>query len=79
MAKKQNVAKKARVVPENILKKQARDAKLNKSRKEQKDKAKVERASARKLAYSNAEKYFKEYTDADNALIQSKRAAKAKG
>jgi len=44
MVKKQKVEKKARVVPENILKKQARDAKLLKSRKEQKDKAKVERA-----------------------------------
>lgn len=69
----------ARVVPENILKKQARDAKLVKSRKEQREKAKKDRASARKLAYDNAEKYFKEYTDADNALIQAKRDAKAKG
>jgi hypothetical protein len=59
----------ARVVPENILKKQARDAKLLKSRKEFRDKAKKERAEARKLAYNNAEKYFKEYTESDARII----------
>ena len=50
----------ARVVPENILKKQARDAKLLKALKESRDKAKADRAAARKLAAENAEKYFNE-------------------
>lgn len=48
-----------RVVPENILKKQARDAKLLKALKDQRAKSKTDRAAARKVAYANAEKYFK--------------------
>lgn len=69
----------ARVVPENILKKQARDAKLLKALKESREKAKKDRAAARKTAYANAEKYFKEYQAADDALVAAKRDAKAKG
>jgi len=51
----------ARVVPENIQKKQARDAKLLKELKEKREKAKTERAEKRKLVLKNAEKYYKEY------------------
>jgi large subunit ribosomal protein L7e len=67
-----------RVVPENILKKQARDAKLLKALKESREKAKKERAEARKAALANAEKYHKEYTAHDEAIIKAKRDARAK-
>ena len=69
----------ARVVPENILKKQARDAKLLKALKESREKAKKDRVASRKAAFTNAEKYFKEYQEADAALVKAKRDAKAKG
>ena len=69
----------ARVVPENILKKQARDAKLAAALKDSRVKAKADRATARKAALANAEKYDKEYTAADAALIKNKRDAKAAG
>lgn len=68
-----------RVVPENILKKQARDAKLLKALKDSRAKAKTDRAAARKVAYANAEKYFNEYAKEDAKLVADKRAAKAKG
>ena len=42
-------------------------------------KAKTTRAAARKVAMANAEKYFKEYQAADEALVKAKRDAKAKG
>merc|ERR1712023_191818 len=70
---------KGRVVPENILKKQARDAKVLKALADSRAAAKKERVAARKLAADNAEKYHKEYTAADEALIKAKRDAKAKG
>merc|ERR1719197_789478 len=73
------MAKKARVIPENILKKQARDAKLLKARKEKRDADKKDRSAARKTAYANAEKYFKEYTAADAALVKARRDAKKAG
>ena len=69
----------ARVVPENILKKQARDAKVLKALKDSRAAAKKDRAAARKVAAENAEKYHNEYTAADAALIKAKRDAKAKG
>jgi len=70
---------KGRVVPENILKKQARDAKVLKALADSRAAAKKDRVASRKLAGENAEKYFKEYTAADAALIKSKRDAKAAG
>lgn len=69
----------ARVVPENILKKQARDAKLLAALKKTRADAKVARAAARKEAEANAQKYFNEYQAADDALIKNKRDAKAAG
>ena len=66
-------------VPENILKKQARDAKVLKALVEARAKAKKDRAAARKVAAENAEKYHKEYTAADAALVKAKRDAKAAG
>ena len=69
----------ARAIPENIQKKQARDAKLLANRKAARDAAKKERAAQRQAAAANAEKYAKEYAAADKAVIESKRAAKAAG
>ena len=69
----------ARVVPENILKKQARDAKLLKALKQSREAAKKARAESRKAAYANAEKYHKEYQAADEAVVAARRQAKASG
>ena len=69
----------ARVIPENILKKQARDAKTLKALKDARDKAKADRKVARALAKTNAEKYFNEYQATDSALVKAKRDAKANG
>jgi large subunit ribosomal protein L7e len=69
----------AKYVPENILKKQARDAKVLKALADSRAKAKKDRTAARKVATDNAEKYYKEYTAADAALVKAKRDAKAAG
>ena len=50
-----------------------------KALKDSRAKAKKDRAAARKLASDNAEKYYKEYTAADAALVKAKRDAKAAG
>lgn len=67
------------MVPENIQKKQARDAKLLAALKQKRENAKKERAEKRKAAAANAEKYAKEYAAEDKALIDAKRKAKAEG
>merc|ERR1712160_41208 len=54
-------------------------AKLLKALKESRAAAKKDRAAARTAASENAEKYYKEYTAADAALVKAKRDAKAKG
>ena len=69
----------ARTVPENILKKQARDAKLLKALADQRAAEKKARAASRKAAAANATKYAKEYADADRAVINAKREAKKAG
>ena len=78
-AKKAAAGGGSKYVPENILKKQARDAKVLKALADSRAAAKKERAAARKVAAENAEKYHKEYTAADEALVKAKRDAKAKG
>ena len=69
----------AKTVPENILKKQARDAKLLAFNKAKRDQAKKDRATARKAATANAKKYAEEYAAADKAEIDAKRKAKSEG
>jgi len=69
----------ARVVPENILKKQARDQKIANAVKDRRAADKVARVASRKAAFSSAEKYFHEYTAADQAIVDAKRTAKAEG
>jgi len=78
-AKKAAGSKGGKVVPENILKKQARDAKILKALVDSRAAAKKDRVASRKLAAQNAEKYYNEYTAADAALVKAKRDAKAAG
>lgn len=66
-------------VPENILKKQQRDAKFLKQLADKRAADKTARAAARKAAADNAVKYAKEYADADKAIVDAKRAAKKAG
>lgn len=68
-----------RVVPENVQKKQARDAKLLKDLKVRRDKEKKERADKRKTLAANAEKYYKEYQNQQSSLVDAKRKAKNAG
>ena len=69
----------AKTVPESILKKQQRDAKLLKHLADQRAAAKKARAEARKAAAANAVKYAAEYAKADKDVIDAKRAAKKAG
>lgn len=69
----------ARVVPENITKKHARDAKLLAHNKAAREAAKKERAAKRATAAANAQKYAAEYAAADKATVDAKRAAKKAG
>ena len=69
----------ARVVPENILKKQARDTKLAAALKDRRAKEKTARKASRTLAKDNAKKYFAEYNKMDAELIASRRDAKKAG
>jgi len=65
------------VIPENIRKKQARDAKLLKERQDKRAKDKAERVGKRKQFLASAEKYHREYLDTERSLIDAKRQAKA--
>jgi large subunit ribosomal protein L7e len=67
------------VIPENVQKKGARDAKLAEARKNDLAQAKKERAEKRKVYAANAEKYAKEYKETEKNLVDAKRAAKADG
>ena len=69
----------AKSVPENILKKQARDAKLLAFHKAKREAAKKDRVAKRKTATEHAKKYAEEYEAADKAEIEAKRSAKAAG
>ena len=68
-----------RVIPENILKKQRRDAALLKARQDRRAAEKTARATTRKQHYSLAERYFNENQAADAALVKARRDAKAAG
>jgi large subunit ribosomal protein L7e len=68
-----------RIVPENITKKAARDAKLAKATVDARAAAKAARVTSRAAAAANAVKYANEYAAEDQALIDSKRAAKKAG
>lgn len=67
------------MVPENITKKAARDAKLAAARVAARAAAKAARVAARTAAAANAVKYAAEYAKEDQDLIDNKRAAKKAG
>jgi large subunit ribosomal protein L7e len=67
------------VVPENIQKKQARDAKVLKQLADKRAAQKKERIEKRKVYLANAEKYHHEVQDRERSLIDEKRKAKAAG
>ena len=69
----------SRVVPENVQKKQARDAKLLKELKDRRAKEKQDRTEKRKKLLANAEKYHNEYHAEERNTIESLRKAKAAG
>jgi large subunit ribosomal protein L7e len=68
-----------RIVPENITKKAASDAKIAKATVDARAAAKAARVTSRAAAAANAVKYANEYAAEDQALIDSKRAAKKAG
>lgn len=64
----------ARVVPENIVKKQARDAKVLAAAVKKRTDEKKHRAEARKSAADRATKYAAEYAKEDADKIANRRA-----
>ena len=68
-----------RFISEQIKKVQARASKALASLTESRKSAKAQRADKRKAHTAVAEKYHKEYLDAERKTIEAKRTAKAKG
>ena len=66
-------------MPENFVKKAARDAKILKDIVEARKARKADVAAKRKVAAANAAKYAAEYAAADASLIKSRRDAKKAG
>merc|ERR1711957_540693 len=73
------LTKMARTVPENILKKQARDKVLQDATIKRRAEAKAKRVESRKTFAANAEKYANEYAATEAATIKAKRDAKKAG
>ncbi|XP_057726499.1 60S ribosomal protein L7-2-like isoform X1 [Arachis stenosperma] len=67
------------IVPESVLNKQKREEEWAFKKKEELNAAKKNRAESRKLIYSRAKQYAKEYQEQEKELIQLKREAKLKG
>lgn len=69
----------SRKIPENVQKKQERDAKYVTAEKERREKAKKDRQEKRQIYAERAQKYFEEYQKHDQDMIEAKRKAKADG
>ncbi|KAJ8765154.1 hypothetical protein K2173_010645 [Erythroxylum novogranatense] len=67
------------VVPESVLKKRKREEQWALAKKEDAEALKKKRAENRKLIYSRAKEYAKEYEEQAKELISLKREAKLKG
>ncbi|KAJ1439834.1 Ribosomal protein L7, eukaryotic [Sesbania bispinosa] len=67
------------VVPESVLKKQKRNEEWSLAKKQELEAAKKKRSETRKLIWSRAKQYSKEYDDQQKELIRLKREAKLKG
>ncbi|XLQ99080.1 hypothetical protein S83_065279 [Arachis hypogaea] len=57
------------IVPESVLKKQKREEEWALKKKEELNAAKKKRAESRKLIYSRAKQYAKEYQEQEKELI----------
>nr|AFK47136.1 unknown [Lotus japonicus] len=66
-------------VPESVLKKRRREEEWALAKKQEVEAAKKKRAESRKLIYSRAKQYAKEYDEQEKELIRLKREAKLKG
>ncbi|XP_057454034.1 60S ribosomal protein L7-4 [Lotus japonicus] len=66
-------------VPESVLKKRKREEEWALAKKQEVEAAKKKRAESRKLIYSRAKQYAKEYDEQEKELIRLKREAKLKG
>ncbi|KAK1291834.1 60S ribosomal protein L7-4 [Acorus calamus] len=69
----------AKVIPESVLKKRKRSEEWALAKKESADAAKKKRSADRKLIFSRAEQYSKEYESQEKELIRLKREARMKG
>ncbi|KAL0354391.1 UNVERIFIED_CONTAM: 60S ribosomal protein L7-4 [Sesamum radiatum] len=67
------------IVPESVLKKQKRNEEWALAKKQELAALKEKKAANRKLIYSRAKQYAKEYEEQDKELIQLKREARLKG
>lgn len=67
------------VVPESVLKKQKRNEEWALATKQQLEAAKKKRAVSRKVIWSRAQQYAKEYDEQQKELVRLKREAKLKG
>ncbi|WJZ95554.1 hypothetical protein VitviT2T_014318 [Vitis vinifera] len=72
-------AKGGPVIPESVLKKQKRNEEWTLAKKQEVEAKKKKNADNRKLIYSRAKQYAKEYEEQQKELIQLKREAKLKG
>ncbi|KAG4129841.1 hypothetical protein ERO13_D09G105000v2 [Gossypium hirsutum] len=67
------------VVPESLLKKNKRNEEWELAKKQELEVAKKKKVENRKLIYSRAKQYAKEYGAQEKELIQLKREARLKG
>ncbi|KAJ0075528.1 hypothetical protein Patl1_34908 [Pistacia atlantica] len=67
------------VIPESVLKKQKRNEEWALAKKQELEVTKKKNAENRKLIFSRAKLYAKEYEEQEKELIQLKREAKLKG
>ncbi|KAK4394993.1 60S ribosomal protein L7-4 [Sesamum angolense] len=67
------------IVPESVLKKQKRSEEWALAKKQELAALKEKKAANRKLIYSRAKQYAKEYEEQDKELIQLKRESRLKG
>ncbi|KAK4427478.1 60S ribosomal protein L7-4 [Sesamum alatum] len=67
------------IVPESVLKKQKRSEEWALAKKQELAALKEKKSANRKLIYSRAKQYAKEYEQQDKELIQLKREARLKG
>ncbi|KAJ0076206.1 hypothetical protein Patl1_34910 [Pistacia atlantica] len=67
------------VIPESVLKKQKRNEEWALAKKQELEATKKKNAESRKLIFSRAKLYAKQYAEQEKELIQLKREAKLKG